>query len=162
MNSDKTKAKAKSNAYILLRSRPRSESELRQRLKLKGYKEDIVALIIEDLRRTGDIDDEKFARFWVESRMHLNPAGDIVLRKELREKGVKDIIIEATLARKAEQYDEYEVAFNMAQDKFERLKRLDGRKAVKRLYDFLIRRGFKYETVRDIVEKLLGKGNEDG
>lgn len=87
--------------------------------------------------------------------MHLNPVGDVVLRHELKQKGVSDSIIEATLEAKAKSYDEYEVAFNMARERFERFKKLDRSKAAKRLYDFLVRRGFKYENVRRIIEELV-------
>ena len=162
MELDKIKNKARNNAYSLLRSRPRSEFEIRNRLKLKGYDIDIIDGVVEDLRRLGDIDDEKFARLWVESRMHCNPMGDVVLKQELKEKGVDISIIEATLAQKAKNYDEYEVAFNMASERFKQLKKLDQKKAMKRLYDFLLRRGFKYDTVNKIIGKLIGNGqNED-
>lgn len=154
MLEDKITARAKNNAYALLRQRPRSEYEIRSRLKLKGYSETVVEDVIALLRKTGDIDDRKFAEIWVESRMHMNPAGDVVLKYELREKGVSDSIIEATLSEKAEKYDEYEVAFSMATDRFERFKKLDRRKATKRVYDFLVRRGFKYDTIRRIIENL--------
>ena len=154
MEIDKKKARARNNAYSLLRMRPRSEYEIRNRLKLKGYDESIVEEIVALLKKTGDIDDLKFAKLWVESRMHLNPAGDIVLRQELKEKGVADSIIKATLEEKAKSYDEYEVAFSMARERFERLKKLDRRKAMKRLYDFLSRRGFKYDTVSRIIDEL--------
>ena len=161
MESDKPKRRAKNNAYALLRSRPRSESEIRSRLKLKGYSADIIEGVVEDLKRTGDCDDRKFAALWVESRMHSNPMGDVVLRHELKEKGIADSIIEATLEDKAKNYDEYEVAFSMAKERFARLRKLDRRKALKRLYDFLLRRGFKYDTVRKITEKLIGSAKED-
>ena len=158
MDTDKAKARAKNNAYALLRQRARSEFEIRSRLKLKGYGGEVVEYVVESLRGAGEIDDARFAKLWVESRMHLNPVGDVVLRHELKEKGVSDSIIEATLTGKAEEYDEYEVAFNMAAEQFERLKKLDRRKALKRVYDFLLRRGFKYETVRRIIENIT---NED-
>ena len=154
-DSDKVKVRATNNAYALLRQRPRSEFEIRNRLKLKGYGLEIVDGVIEVLRRAGEIDDERFAKLWVDSRMQMNPAGDVVLRYELKEKGLSDAIIEAALAKKAEEYDEYDVAFNMAGERFERLKKLDRKKALKRLYDFLLRRGFKYETVRKVVEKMV-------
>ncbi|MDP2913248.1 MAG: regulatory protein RecX [Candidatus Omnitrophota bacterium] len=154
MESDKLKIRAKNNAYMLLRQRPRSEFEIRRRLELKGYDGPVIDGIVEGLKRTGDIDDAKFAKLWMESRMHSSPVGDVVLRHELKEKGVKDSIIEATMADKAGSYDEYEVAFSMAVERFERLKKLDRRKALKRLYDFLMRRGFKYDTVRRINEAL--------
>lgn len=151
---DKTLARARNNAWALLRQRPRSEHEIRARLKLKGYDDTAVDKVVSDLEKLGDIDDVKFARLWVESRMHMNPAGDVVLKHELREKGVSDSIIEATLNEKAEKYDEYEVAFSMAKDQFERFKKLDRKKASKRVYDFLMRRGFKYDTIRRIIETL--------
>jgi len=133
---------------------------MRYRLGLKGYDGAVIDGVIDDLKRLGDIDDLKFAKLWVESRMHLNPAGDIVLRQELKEKGVADSIIEATLEEKAKNYDEYEVAFNMAVERYERLKKLDRQKAAKRIYDFLMRRGFKYDTISRIIEKLSGLGCE--
>jgi len=151
---EKLRKKARNNAYSLLRSRPRSEQEIRERLKLKGYGDRIVEDVIQDLRRAGEIDDERFARIWVESRMHRNPVGDILLRQELEAKGVSDPIIESVLASKAESYDEFETAFNMARERFERLKKIDRRKAAKRVYDFLMRRGFAYESVKKIIGEL--------
>ena len=155
MDTDKVKNRATNNAYALLRQRPRSEFEIRNRLKLKGYSGEVIDHVVEALRRAGEIDDVRFAKLWVDERMRVNPVGDVVLRYELKGKGLSDTIIEATLAKKAEDYDEYEVAFSMAGERFERLKKLDRKKALKRLYDFLLRRGFKYETVRRVVEKIV-------
>jgi len=154
LEKNKVKIRAKNNAYLLLRTRPRSEEEIRQRLKLKGYGGEVINGVIEDLRRTGNIDDAKFARFWVESRMNMNPMGDVILKHELKQKGVSDAVIEATLQDKAASYDEYEVAFSMASEKYKRFQKLDDRKALKRVYDFLTRRGFKYDTIRKIIEEL--------
>jgi len=165
LESDKIKARAKNNAYILLRSRPRSEYEIRLRLKQKGYDGAVIDGVVYDLKRTGNVDDAKFARFWIESRMNMNPMGDVILKHELKSKGISDSIIEATLQAKADNYDEYEVAFNMAAERFKRFQKLDaatslgGKKALKRVYDFLLRRGFKYDTIRRITEELAGKGS---
>ena len=155
MEADKITARARNNAYALLRQRPRSELEIRRRLKLKGYDEEVIEYCVEALRRAGEIDDVRFAKLWVESRMHANPVGDVVLKHELKEKGVAYSVIEATLEEKAKNYDEYEVAFDMAKEQFGRLKKLDRRKALKRVYDFLLRRGFKYDTVRKIIEEIV-------
>ncbi|MDP3804384.1 MAG: regulatory protein RecX [Candidatus Omnitrophota bacterium] len=159
MENDKAKTRAKNNAYILLRARPRSEQEIGQRLKLKGYDDAVIDGVVDDLKRTGNIDDAKFARFWIESRMHMNPMGDVILKHELKLKGISDSVIEATLQDKAKNYDEYEVAFSMAIEKYKRFQKLDKRKALKRVYDFLFRRGFKYDTIRKITEDLAGKGS---
>ena len=118
MDIDKVKARATNNAYALLRQRPRSEFEIRERLKLKGYVAEVVDGVVEALRRAGEIDDARFAKLWVESRMHTNPQGDVVLKHELKLKGVSEPIIEATLQDKAKNYDEYEIALSMAGDRF--------------------------------------------
>ena len=151
---DKIIARAKNNAFALLRIRPRSERELAGRLKDKGYSDDVVGGVLTDLKKRGLIDDAKFSRFWIDSRLHLNPVGDVILKHELRGKGVGDGIIEAALAEKTSAYDEYEAAKNMALERFRRLKGIDRRKATKRVYDFLLRRGFKYDNIRRIIEEI--------
>ena len=152
---DKVKTRARNNAYALLRQRPRSVYEIRNRLKLKGYADLLIEDVVASLERAGELNDERFARLWVESRMHMNPAGDVVLKHELERNGISDKIIEAVLIEKAEKYDEYELALSMAKERFERLKKLDRRKATKRIYDFLMRRGFKYDNIRRVVENLI-------
>ena len=140
---------------MLLRQRPRSVYEIRNRLKLKGYDDPVIEDVVAGLERAGELNDDRFARFWVESRMHMNPAGDVVLKHELKRNGISESIIDAVLVEKAEKYDEYELALSMAKDRFERLKKLDRRKATKRIYDLLLRRGFKYDNIRRVVESLI-------
>jgi len=155
LEPEKILARARNNAYMLLRQRPRSVYEIRNRLKLKGYADTLIKDVVASLERAGELNDERFARFWVESRMHMNPAGDVVLKHELKRNGINDSIIEVVLTEKAEKYDEYEIALSMAKDRFERLKKLDRRKATKRIYDYLLRRGFKYDNIRRVVENLV-------
>ena len=155
MEKDKTRSRAVNNAYALLRIRPRSEEEIRDRLKLKGYGPGLIDEIIEELKKAGDVDDAKFARFWLESRMHQNPVGDVVLKHELKRRGVSDDVIRATLEHKAENYDEYAIALPMAEERFRRFGKIDRRKALKRVYDFLLRRGFRYDTVQKILDEVV-------
>jgi regulatory protein len=154
MDSDKASQSARKNAYLLLRQRPRSEYEIRNRLKMKGYGPDVIDGVVDGLRKSGEIDDARFARLWIESRMHMNPVGDVVLKHELREKGVGDEVIDAALDKKAADYDESAIALAMARERFEQLRKIDRRRALKRVYDFLLRRGFKYDVVRGIIEEL--------
>lgn len=161
MDKDKVRARALNNAYMLLRIRPRSEREVRDRLKLKGYGPDLVEDIVAGLKKAGDIDDVKFARFWLESRMHQNPMGDVVLKYELKKRGVSEDVIKATLEHKAVNYDEYAIAITMAKERFKRFSKIDRQKALKRVYDFMLRRGFKYDTVQKILGELTQIGHDD-
>jgi len=158
LESDKIRKRAKNNAYSLLRIRPRSEFEVKRRLKTKGYSDPVIAAVVDELKKQGDIDDGKFAKFWVDSRLHMNPVGDVILRHELKEKGVSDPLIEAALEAKDDSYDEYEAAFSMAKERFARFKKMDRRMAAKRVYDFLLRRGFKYDNIRKVIGDLVAGG----
>ncbi|HQO66959.1 MAG TPA: regulatory protein RecX [Spirochaetales bacterium] len=153
--ADKNRAKAKNYAYTLLRNRPRSEKELRERLRLKGFDDATVDIVIADLTKAGYVNDAKFAKFLVESRMHANPVGDVILKHQLKMKGVSDEVIEGALVEKDKSYDEYELALAMAKERFERLKKFDRRKATKRVYDFMLRRGFKYDTIRRVIDEII-------
>ena len=153
--------RAKNSAYALLRVRPRSEAELASRLKDKGYVPGVITGVIEGLRKRGLVDDAKFARFWVDSRMHLKPVGDYILKRELKQKGVGESIVEAALRAKESEYDEYAVAKDMAVERFRRLRSIDRRKATKRVYDFLLRRGFKYDCVRRVIEEVMNIPYDD-
>lgn len=130
---------------------------MRARLKLKRYDADTIDAVIGELKRLGYIDDAKFAQFWIESRMHANPAGDTVLRYELKAKGVGDAVIDAALQRRAEEFDDFAIASRIAGEKFARFAKLDRRKALKRLHDFLYRRGFAYDVIQRVIDDLVGK-----
>ena len=152
---EKIRQKAFNNVYCLLRQRPRSEQEIRKRLRLKGYEDDIVNEVVLALKEAGELDDAKFAKLWVDARINFNPMGEIVLRQELKAKGVSETIIDATLAECLKTYDEYDAALKMAGEQFSRFAKLDKRKAMKRLYDFLVRRGFGFDVVRKVMDELI-------
>ncbi len=57
-------------------------------------------MAIERLTDLGMLDDEAFARAWVESRDRARPRGERALRAELRQKGVADRAMAAALAER--------------------------------------------------------------
>jgi regulatory protein len=128
---------------------------MRGRLKLKRYDEPTIQAVIDGLKKIGQIDDVKFADFWVDSRMRINPAGDLILRRELKAKGVPEEIIESALRDKKQNYDEYSVALDIAERRLKRLSGPDRSKAAKRISDFLLRRGFEYETVKRVIQEII-------
>src|SRR5436305_2632008 len=76
-------------ALLLISYRPRSEGELRQRLRRRALPEPAIAEAIERLRRSGPVNDEAFAKAWIESRGRgAHGRGTSLLASELRTKGV--------------------------------------------------------------------------
>lgn len=142
--------RAYERALRLLSYRPRSEGEVRGHLLRKGIPPEVVAAVIERLNREGYLDDAAFARFWVENREQFNPRGPWALRRELRQKGVAEPIIEEALAG----LDSEASAYRAARRRLRRWKSMgyyDFRRAVG---DYLRRRGFDYEVIAAVVERL--------
>jgi SOS response regulatory protein OraA/RecX len=84
-------------AARFLEARARSVGEVRRRLTQAGYRPDLVEGAIDRLTGLGMLDDEAFARAWIESRDRASPRGERALRQELALKGIDRETIEAAL-----------------------------------------------------------------
>ena len=89
------------SAARFLEVRSRSVAEVRRRLLSAGYPTALVEVAAARLTEQGYLDDEQFARAWVESRDRARPRGERALRLELAQKGVSREIIDAVLADRA-------------------------------------------------------------
>jgi len=142
--------RAYDQALRFLSYRPRSIEETRRYLADKDVPPDVIATTLARLARAGLLDDEAFARFWVENRESFRPRSAMALRMELRRKGVGDEAIATALAA----VDEKEAAYQAALARAVRLRGADRTTFYRRLGGFLQRRGFGYETARETVDRL--------
>ena len=85
-----------------LEVRSRSISEVRRRLTSAGYRPELVDGAIAKLVDFGMLDDDTFARVWVESRDRARPRGERAIREELRLKGIDRTTIDMVLAERRE------------------------------------------------------------
>jgi regulatory protein len=141
---------ARDAALRLLAYRPRSEEELRSRLARRGLPPGVVQETMEHLREQGLVDDTAFARYWVEARQQSSPRGRLLLRRELLAKGIAAETAGEAVAVVADE----EVAHRAAAKKARSLRNLDYATFRRRLGQFLLRRGFPYETARALVDEL--------
>lgn len=148
-------AKAVSAALNLLARRPRSEREVRDRLKKKGYPPETIDLAISKLEGWRYVDDEAFARFWVENREANKPRGRRMLEQELRLKGVDRETIRETIADA--DVDERKGALELGRSKLRSYRGLDPSVARRRLGSFLARRGYGYDIVKPVLHELFGE-----
>jgi regulatory protein len=89
-------------ALRFLEARSRSVSEVRRRLTTAGYRPELVEGAIGRLLDLGMLDDEAFARLWVESRDRARPRGERAIRQELAIKGVDRATVDLVLAERRE------------------------------------------------------------
>lgn len=84
-------------AAAFLAVRPRSVAETRARLRHLGYRPELIEEVVERLQALEYLDDEVFARAWVESRDRARPRGEAALRRELALKGIDPALSRSVL-----------------------------------------------------------------
>lgn len=129
--------------------RPRSKKELITYLSRKSVPEKIITKIVGRLEEGGLINDESFARWWVEQRITFRPKGRIALLAELNQKGIDREISGEVINQEV---DELKLAQIAAEKKRKVLKNLPSQEFRQKMTDFLLRRGFAWETVKKIVD----------
>jgi regulatory protein len=156
-------------AARFLEVRSRSVSEVRRRLSGAGYRPELVEGAIARMTDLGMLDDEAFARSWVESRDRARPRGERAIREELRLKGIDretaDIVLGERRERAAAAPGEGHgpgdgepvsadrtAAERLLAKQARALARVaDPRQRRQRAYVLLARHGFDPETCREVA-----------
>ena len=132
-------------ALRLLSHRARSETEMRTRLAMRGVAPSAIEDEIERLRRAGLLDDEKFARAWVEDRKRIAPRGRRMLRYELLGRGIEPESIELVTS----EIDDRATATDLARVRARKIPTDDYTSFFTKIAEFLRRRGFDYEVAAE-------------
>jgi regulatory protein len=145
-------------AQRFLSYRPRSSKEMQYHLRKKLEKGEYVNLdtildeVIRKLEKLGLINDEEFARWWIEQRQKFRPKGERVLRNELHQKGVpREVIDEIFYAYESPQ-NEIE---KIARKKLASYAKLPEPEFRRKMSEFLARRGYDWDEIRSVVDTLL-------
>ena len=138
-------------AVHFLSFRPRSSAEVRQNLSKRGISESLIEETLNRLQSTRLVNDDAFARAWVENRNTFRPRGKPALRMELRKKGLNEEIIQSVLDA---QVNEAALALTTARKYGRRLSGLEWPEFRQKLSGFLARRGFSYTTLAPVVSKV--------
>jgi regulatory protein len=147
-------------AARFLEARSRSVAEVRRRLTGAGYRADLVEGAIARMGDLGMLDDEAFARAWVESRDRARPRGERALQNELRLKGIDRAVVDLVLeerrsAEGATLAPDRDAAERLLQKHARTLDRIeDPRRKRERAYALLARNGFDPETCREVAARV--------
>lgn len=144
--------KAIATSLNLLSHRPRAAGELATKLRERAYSPEAIEAAIARMRELHLIDDRQFAERWVESRQIHRPRSARMLRQELRQKGVDRDIIEESIEEAG--LDEFGDALSLAQKKAVSFRDLEPQVRERRLTGFLARRGYGYDIIRKVMERL--------
>ncbi|MFP3953390.1 MAG: regulatory protein RecX [Candidatus Acetothermia bacterium] len=147
--------RAKSYLNLLFKYRPRTERETRERLEEKGYSQEVITGVIDWAKRTGNVDDRSFAKYFVEDRKRNKPTGRSGLYRKLLEYGVDKDTANEVLDETLGDYDQGEKCRELAEKRLKRYKGDDVEAKYRKTSSFLIRRGFSRGEVKRTLKELL-------
>jgi len=151
LKSDDVREMAYIRALNYLSYRPRSINEIERNLRKYNVPEILIPDTIERLKQNNFVNDQEFAKMWVENRNTFRPRGKRALQLELRQKGIDNEEIQPILD---EFVDEESLAYQAGIKKANKLANLEWQDFRRKLGAFLARRGFPYSVISPLLRPL--------
>lgn len=136
--------------------RPRSEREISDYFKKNQVGEYVKKPVIEKLKKYGYVDDGAFVDWWIKQRQEFRPRSKRVLMLELLKKGIDKNLIQEKLSE-IEESSEEQTCLRLAEKRKSYFKNLSSREAKIKLSQYLMRKGYGWDIVKTVVDKVLGK-----
>lgn len=133
-----------------------SSKEVSQYLIKKGFDHSHVLETVTHLENSGTLNDNEFAAQYCEYRLAKKAVGRRVLENELLRKGIDRKIIRKIIKEGNLSFANEETIYEMAKKKYEKNK--DNKNALEKVGSYLYRRGYEYDTVKRVLERIRNEG----
>lgn len=143
-------AKVINLALGYLSRRAKTIFEMKTYLKKKGVDIQVINQVIALLISEKYLNDQVFARQFIENRAKYKPKSKYALAYELKHKGVDPILSEELLRA----YDDQELAFKAILPKIKTWRHLDRETGKKKLMNYLNYRGFSFRICQTAWEQF--------
>ena len=155
-------------ALRFLSFRPRSEKEIKDYLSKKSSfakasegqaeskVESVINSVIEKLKERKFINDTEFAKWWVDQRTRIKPRASRLIKFELKQKGIAKELIDEVFEKDLS--SDLEKAKILAEKRMPRYKNEEPKKVYEKMSRFLVSKGFDYDIIKKVIEKVLPKG----
>lgn len=137
-------------AVRYLGPRPRSVGEIKRHLRTKRFDDAAQDKAIDQLRAQRYIDDDAFARYWVDQRARFRPKGQRAIVSELLAKGVARETIDVVLGE-AEPDTETKRAREAIHRPMNRWLAMDESERNRKIHQYLVARGFSYDVIEEVI-----------
>ncbi|MCI8559524.1 MAG: regulatory protein RecX [Dorea sp.] len=143
--------RAKLRAMHLLNDMGRTQQQLEQKLERDGYTKDIIDEAISYVKSFGYVDDENYARIFIEGRKNKKSRKEIFAL--LVQKGIDREVIEGVFEQYYEEDDDQNAIAQILKKKHYDPETAD-RKEKQKIFGYLTRKGFRSEDIFSVSEKL--------
>ncbi len=148
---------AQETAVALLAKRSRSIADLGRRLRRKGYSPSAASAVIQRLAELRLVSDEQFAEDLLESLQRRESLGRRAILDRMRREGLPRDLAERVIEERVEDEGEATRAFVLARKRLSRMSGVEPGKARRRVYGYLIRRGFAVRHAADAVREAVSE-----
>lgn len=147
----------KQRAFLYLGRRLHSKYELKTKLLQKKYESELINTVLNELEQKKYLNDVKFAKTFAAEKIKTKLWGEKKLRAELIKKGINMEIISDMIKDIISEEDNYKNALVLAGKKYKSLqaRNLNAESVKKKLITFLTSRGFNYDVINGVCEKLV-------
>lgn len=150
---DEMYIKAKNKALNILSKADQSEKKIKEKLSSE-FEEDTIDNVIDFLKRNNFINDDMLAQKIVNTNVNLNKCGKNKIKQNLYIKGIDKNSINEALSE-IDDNIEYENAMYLAKKRYNRVKNEDKRKIYQKISQHLAYKGFNYDIIKRVLNKLL-------
>lgn len=165
ITSEDTKGRLVDDALRFLQIRPRSQKEIVDLLIRKITKRNgvnweqakdspLIENVLVKLKKYKYINDLEFARWWVEARTGSKPRGVRQIRLELLKKGIDKDLIDKVIKKLPNQEL---LARKALEKKIRKWRDLENIEFKKKVFNYLLSRGFEVSTVKQVIANLSAK-----
>ncbi|MEJ8302607.1 regulatory protein RecX [Saccharibacillus sacchari] len=156
---DNERQVAYAQAINFLSFKARTSGEIEQKLLEKELDPEAVAETVKRLVEEKLIDDAFYAQEWTKQRIAGKKKGKVVVKQELRRKGVDPELIDEALESMGDE-DELRSAEELAAKKW-RTTKGESWERKRKTAAFVMRRGFSSDIVRKALDNVLSREGED-
>jgi regulatory protein len=147
--------RAKQYALKLLSYRGRSEKELEERLLKKGITKTLVSSTINELKKTGLIDDMVLAEALKRETLTTKMLSQNGAKRYMRTRGIPRDIIDKVFYH--DENRDFDNALRFTGKKLMSLNHYPSEIVKRRLYNLLLRRGYSSETIMKVLKDISNK-----
>ena len=141
--------RAKDKSLELLKRMEYSKFKLTEKLKQSGYTMDIIIDVLSYLEEYNFVNDERYAKMYIDS--HIKSKSIYEIKAYLYQRGINNVIVDNII--KALEIDECDVIKNLIYKKTGYNNKLE-KDEYKKIYTFLLRKGFEYNKIRSVLEEF--------
>jgi len=143
----------------MLSYRDRTSHEIAVKLREKGFSEEVVSVVVSNLKAVGVLDDERFAEQWMRYQVENRYLGPFRLKVELKEKGFSPPEVARLLEGLSGEWDPVRVARRALLKRYKELSKLQNLGLRRKAFSFLQRKGFSAESILTVFRNSGYPGN---